>query len=321
MPPKTPQHFFPITKFGDITDVVPLTMGQSGASVSSVNTETGTYVLRVHGKDQESWEKVALAQELASQHGVAPAVIHVDHVERATISVQVSGISFGAALSQPETRTAALKSLIEVLTKLHAIPTSRIADADPIGFARSVWDEQVQREGFPAWASRLGDHITEWNELMKQDHRKVFSHCDLHPANILWDGERVWLVDWERASLAHPYLDLATICNFLTFPDQVALSLLERQEHHPIEESQKLFFRALRDLCRIVYGAVFFRLIDDLGSVKFAGRADTPTLGECFTMLTTGKLDLGSQQGRALLGAALLKQCEIPLLKNSKPHA
>ena len=157
----------------------------------------------------------------------------------------------------------------------------------------------------------LGDRITEAEKLLKEDGRLVLSHCDLHPANILWDGRRVWLVDWERAGLAHPYLDMATICNFLTMPDEAALNLLEQQEQAKIEENQKLLFTALRHLCRVVYGAVFFRLVSDLGSVQIASREETPSLAECFAMLSTGKLALREPQGRALIGAAFLKQCAL----------
>jgi hypothetical protein len=149
---------------------------------------------------------------------------------------------------------------------------------------------------FSRVAIPLGGRITESDKLVKQDDRRVLSHCDLHPAKILWDGRRVWLVDWERAGLAHPYLDLATICNFLTMPDEAALSMLEQQEQAPIEGRQKLLFAAFRDLCRVVYGAPFFRLVSDLGSVQFASREDTLTLGEGFAMLSTGKLELGSRE-------------------------
>jgi hypothetical protein len=101
-------------------------MGQSGASVYSVTTETGAYILRIHGQDHDCWKKVILTQEIASQHGIAPVIVHIDHLERAAVSVGVSGVSFGAAVSQPETRAEALRSLIDVLTKLHAIPTRLI---------------------------------------------------------------------------------------------------------------------------------------------------------------------------------------------------
>jgi hypothetical protein len=36
--------------------------------------------------------------------------------------------------------------------------------------------------------------------------------------NVLWDDTQDWLVDWELAGLAHPYLDVAPVCNFLSSP-------------------------------------------------------------------------------------------------------
>ncbi|MED5525600.1 MAG: choline/ethanolamine kinase family protein [Pseudomonadota bacterium] len=40
---------------------------------------------------------------------------------------------------------------------------------------------------------------------------EVPAHVDLNPENCLWQGERLWLIDWEYASLADPYYDLAAI--------------------------------------------------------------------------------------------------------------
>ncbi len=104
---------------------------------------------------------------------------------------------------------------------------------------------------------------------------------------------------------------MAIISNFLTLPEANALELIELQQQAPLDASQKLLFAALRDLCRVVYGAVFFRLVKNLTSVEFASREETLTLGECFAMFSTGKLTLDEPRGRALIGAALLKQCEI----------
>jgi hypothetical protein len=266
MAPKDLKRVFPTTQFGGINEIVPITMGQSDAKVYSATTETGTYVLRICSEDDGSWKNAVLMQEIASQHSIAPMLVYINHVERATVSVKVSGVPFGTAIAQPATRPMALRSLIEVLTKLHATPVTPSVPANPIDFAHSVWD-----------------------------------------------GHRVWLVDWERAGAAHPYLDLVTICIFLILPDELALELLERQEQTPIKGSQKLLFAALRDLYRVAYGSVFLCLVNDLRSVEFVSREDTLTLGECFAMLSTGKLELSESRGRALIAVALLKQCEIAL--------
>ena len=306
--PQSVQRFFPKAQFGETREVVPLTMGMSGAGVFSVTTDTGVFVLRIHGQDQDSWNKVTHSQAIAAQYRIAPQIVHTDQLERATVSVSITGIPFGAALANPETRNAAVMSLIAALTKLHAIPTQGFSEVDVMAFSQAVWREQSQRDGFPPWGLDAGHHILDMAALIKKDQRKVVSHCDLHPANILWDGKQVWLVDWERAGLAHPYLDLATISNFLSLPNEPALSLLEKQEQASIDDQQKHLFFALRNFCRAVYGAVFISQIADLKSVAFTSKDETPSLHECFMMLSKGQLDLTKPNGKALVGAAFLKQ-------------
>ncbi len=105
---------------------------------------------------------------------------------------------------------------------------------------KSVWEEQVQRQCFPAWAIPLGNRIPETGRLLDQDDRSVLSICDLNPANILW----VWLLAGSGPALPIPFVDLATICIFLTLPHELALGLLKRQEQTAISGSQKLLFGA-----------------------------------------------------------------------------
>jgi thiamine kinase-like enzyme len=44
-------------------------------------------------------------------------------------------------------------------------------------------------------------------------------HNDMLPANVLDDGERVWIVDWEYAGMGHPLFDLAGISANCGFSD------------------------------------------------------------------------------------------------------
>ena len=41
--------------------------------------------------------------------------------------------------------------------------------------------------------------------------RPVLCHNDLLPANLIDEGERLWLVDWEYAGMGHPLFDLASV--------------------------------------------------------------------------------------------------------------
>ena len=38
-------------------------------------------------------------------------------------------------------------------------------------------------------------------------------HRDPVPGNLLMDGKRLWLIDWEYSAMASPYWDLAILCN------------------------------------------------------------------------------------------------------------
>jgi aminoglycoside phosphotransferase (APT) family kinase protein len=306
-----PRSFFPAARFGDVRDVRPISVGLSGAAVYSVTTSTGEFVLRVQGEDRSAWANSVAMHRLAADHGIAPSLEFVDDARAATVSAKAPGMPFAAALAQPAVRPVALANLVKRLAALHAIPL--IASTGPKftpAFAESFWRSQVLRPGFPGWATSLGARLAEACSLVASDPRKVFSHGDLHPANILWDGARVWLLDWERAGLLHPYSDLATLSNFMNLPEDAALALLEAQEGTAIGEEEQRMFRAARERGRIIYGAVFLSLVPDLTQFPLASREATPTLTQCYQRMAAGTLSPSTAEGQAVIGAALLRQNE-----------
>jgi Ser/Thr protein kinase RdoA (MazF antagonist) len=42
---------------------------------------------------------------------------------------------------------------------------------------------------------------------------KKSTHNDLNPNNILFDGKKTYLINWEAAGLDDPFIDLAIVCN------------------------------------------------------------------------------------------------------------
>jgi len=41
----------------------------------------------------------------------------------------------------------------------------------------------------------------------------VYGHNDLLPSNLLDDGKRLWLIDWDYAGFNSPLFDLANLCS------------------------------------------------------------------------------------------------------------
>ncbi|WP_165232186.1 phosphotransferase [Aquisphaera insulae] len=61
-------------------------------------------------------------------------------------------------------------------------------------------------EGLPdmvADACRLSRRIAPF--------RPALCHNDLLPANLIEDGDRIWLIDWEYSGMGHPLFDLASV--------------------------------------------------------------------------------------------------------------
>src|SRR5438477_250803 len=68
-------------------------------------------------------------------------------------------------------------------------------------------------------AARLGADLPADLDAMLEDARRlsrriapfrpVLCHNDLLPANLIEDGRRLWLVDWEYGGVGHPLFDLA----------------------------------------------------------------------------------------------------------------
>jgi thiamine kinase-like enzyme len=69
--------------------------------------------------------------------------------------------------------------------------------------------------------------IAEELEKAIGDIRMAFCHNDLLPANILDDGARLWLVDWDYAGFNSPLFDLANLATNAGFGEAEESMLLE----------------------------------------------------------------------------------------------
>jgi len=210
------------------------------------------------------------------------------------------------ALADPAQRRPMFASVVDRLRTLHALDPSGVAEGDPLLYARAAWEAGRVRPGFPPWAASLAPTLEAIAATLAGDPRRVVSHNDLNPVNVLWDGARVWLVDWEVTGLGHPYYDLAVLALFLRLADDVALELVARHDGAALDERSRASFRALRQLAGLLSGLTFLSLVDDLRVRPAPTQADAPSLGACYDAMRAGELDLQSPRGRASMGLALL---------------
>jgi nucleoside-diphosphate-sugar epimerase/aminoglycoside phosphotransferase (APT) family kinase protein len=297
-------RYLPPEVAGEVSEVHFLSSGLSGAGVYAVTSTRGDLVLRVQPEPEFGrWEQQALVMRRAAELGVAPRVLFVDQEARAIVSARAPGRPLAAALADAGERRRALGGVVAQLRALHAVDADGVGERDPVAWLRGLLVTQRARSGFPASAERIEAIAAEVGGVLEADRRRVVSHNDLNPGNIVWDGERAWLVDWEVAGLGHPYYDLAALAMFLQLDEAVALALLAEQEQTPIDSEERATFAALRQLAAALCGLTLLAMVPDLAVQP----SPAPTLTEFYAGLRSGAHDLGSPRGRAAFGVALLR--------------
>ncbi len=141
----------------------------------------------------------------AASAGLAPEVIACEPGSRLLVTRWVAGGHWSRADAH-EPRN--LRRIGEALRRLHALPLAA----------------GVRRLDFVAQAARLEADLASFAVadaglkqaaegavaiLALQESRVTLCHNDLHHLNVVDDGERLWLVDWEYGGRGDPLFDLA----------------------------------------------------------------------------------------------------------------
>lgn len=192
--------------------VAPLSGGMSGAHVYVIHLVEGDQrhecVLRIVTERTALNDpaRALVCARLASDAGVAPALLYADIDAGVSLSARV------AVPAVPQSRDAA--QLGALLRTLHAAPAFpkylTTFDAIDGGLA--------QLEHYGVRLPRLLQSVVHEYASLKAalSPHVVFVSChnDLNPGNVLSDGTRSWLVDWDSAGLNDPMFDVGSIVHW-----------------------------------------------------------------------------------------------------------
>ena len=189
-------------------DIAPLKGGISNESYL-VADGAGRHVVRF-GRDYPFHhvfrERELMVARAAHAAGFGPAVRYAE--PGVMVSAYLGARTFGAEDVAAERRRVAL-----LLRRFHAEMPAEIS-----GAAFLFWPFHVVRDyarTLAAGGSRMMARLPEYLALAKELEAAqaplpiVFGHNDLLPANILDDGDRLWLIDFEYAGFSTAMFDLA----------------------------------------------------------------------------------------------------------------
>lgn len=88
------------------------------------------------------------------------------------------------------------------------------------------------------FAKQILPFINKMQSASRFSLKKVPCHLDLHCQNVLDDGKEFWLIDWEYAAMADPFIDLASIASADHFSDEQMEQFLQIYLEHPPSQEE-----------------------------------------------------------------------------------
>lgn len=293
----------------NLDTILPLSGGLSGASIYKIRVGGIAYLLRIEGardtfRDPHRWYR---CMQIAAAAYLAPRVRYADPTDGVAIMDFIPEQSLG--LDYPGDRAGLMTEAAQTLRALHETPAFPALVDYMDGMDAVVGQFQATGIVDPKATYALFARFAEVRARYRTDPADlVSSHNDLNPRNVLYDGRRLWLVDWESSFLADRYVDLATIANFFTQDPGEEEVLLRTYFGREPDAVRRARMTVMRQINHVFYGAIFLSGVATerpglrLPQTGLAG----PSTGELHAGLSTGAFVLDTWEGRAAYGRSRL---------------
>lgn len=279
----------------------PLSGGLSGALLFKIRVGGIDYLLRIEPERDALREphRGYRCLALASEACLAPRVRYADPESGVLITDFI-------ATADPQAGRCARREPIEVelgqtLRALHSLPEfPPLIDyldglAELIG--RAARSGVLPKGAFAAWPALFA--VCQGLEA-----QPVSSHNDLNPGNILDDGRRLWLIDWEAAFRADRYVDLAAIANIYAADQAGEAQLLRTYFGRPADRCEQARLYLFRQVNHMFHAAIF---VAGVAGEASASSLEGPSLEAIHQRLAAGEPVFGAPQGRLDYALARLR--------------
>src|ERR1700761_317828 len=250
---------FGVAAFDDVRD---LTERPGSNRVFRIVVRGSAYLLRINTRAGDTTRHFGCMQA-AAEAGLAPRVRYASAEDRVSISDFVEAVPLPAA--------DALRRVPAALRTLHALQPFPVAPFNTT--CTFLLSQGPALDGF-LQKFRAANILPEHDvvELLSQYERLTPAYSSLDPApapshndlfkpdNMLFDGSRLWMVDWEAAFENDRYADLAVVANMLVANETEEQSYLQEYFGAPPNPYQAARFYLMRQLAHMFYALVFLNV-------------------------------------------------------------
>ena len=284
-----------------IDAAIRLTDGVTTAAVFRVDAGGHRYVLRVEGTPSPLRNPHQyISMRIAADAGIAPRLHYFDEADRVAVTDFIDQQPLRLYPGGPLARAGALGTL---LRKLQATPIFPYFVDYPDIVAR-LW-AHVCRTGLfaPGVLDPVNERLAEIRKAYVWDRADSLScHNDPVPTNVLFDGRRLWLIDWESAYRNDPLVDVSILSDHLARTPELEDVLLRACLGRPPDEPLRARLKLVRALTRLYYAGVFFSMSATAPRVRADASSVALSPDAYEQALRTGRLRLRTSAAWHVLG-------------------
>jgi hypothetical protein len=280
--------------------------GVSGALIYRVGANERSFALRLEP------ERIALehrqrgfsCMEAAAAAGVAPCVHFADAIAGVAVMDFIEARPIMANANGRMGIARELGALIARIQTTAPFPTMLGDDED---FVASGLQSLIASELFiPGLLDRHRDELARIRAAVPWSPPSlVSSHNDPNPRNLLFDGDRLWLVDWELASRNDPLFDLAIATTEIADTPDLEAALLTAALGAAPDAALRARLHVMRQLTRLFYGCIALDAAS-AGQSRQDGGLDALSPAEFKAAVAQGRLapdEIGRAFGKMSLAA------------------
>jgi thiamine kinase-like enzyme len=279
----------------DIEDIRRMTKGLSSDLIFRIVVEGSPFLLRIMTRIDERNDptRIFTAMSAAAEAGLAPRVWHTNIEDGISITDFVEAVPFST--------TEALVRIPGALRRLHALPPFPKAFNYVTAHNGFIWRFRTANL---LSRNEVEEIFTRYEQVCavypRLDSDMVSCHNDLKPENLLFDGHRVWLVDWQAAFVNDRYFDLAIVANFVVNADSEERRFLQDYFGQPPDEYQLARFFLMRQVMHMLSAAVFLLLGAWGKPVDQSEKA--PDFRDFHQLVWAGEIDLADNDMKVVYG-------------------
>jgi aminoglycoside phosphotransferase (APT) family kinase protein len=290
---------FAVTECEDISRV---TGGHTSSLVFRIIVRGSPYLLKIIKHNDDPTRHYA-SMKAAAEAGLAPRVWYTNIEDKLSITEFVK--------AEPLPVSDALVRLPALLRTLHTLPrfgrapfntscTFLINEGPALdGFLQKFQAANMlpkaESQGFFARYAEVAAVYPLDDEDMVSSHNDLFK-----PDNILFDGQRVLLVDWEAAFLNDRYADLAVVANQVVTNGEEELVYLQEYFGTAPDQYQLARFHLMQQIAHLFYTMAFLYQVSPGKPIDWSGTV--PEFRDYQRRMWAGEVDLRDQDVKIVYG-------------------